>query len=141
MEFSLILERNKSTLHSTTGKLLLLDNKNTIILQLQTLERPWIFNERKVSCIPTGTYLVKRHISPKFGECFKVQDVKGRSDILIHSGNVVKDTLGCILVGLTSGSVDDSSSAMVYSSRKAMAVLLALIDKEIVLHIRNGLIL
>ena len=141
MEFSLVLERNKSTLHSVTGKLLLLDNKNNLILQLRTLERPWVFNERKISCIPSGTYLVKRHISPKFGQCFKIQDVKGRSDILIHSGNVVKDTLGCVLVGLTSGTVDDSDTAMVYSSRKAMAVLLALIDKEIVLHISNGLLL
>ena len=141
MEFSLVLERNKSTLHSVTGKLLLLDNKNNLILQLRTLERPWVFNERKISCIPSGTYLVKRHISPKFGQCFKIQDVKGRSDILIHSGNVVNDTLGCVLVGLTSGTVDDSDSAMVYSSRKAMAVLLALIDKDIVLHIRNGLLL
>ena len=141
MEFSLILERNKSTLHSTTGKLLLVDNKNNLILQLQTLERPWIFNERKVSCIPTGTYLVKRHNSPKFGECFKIQDVKGRSDILIHSGNVVNDTLGCILVGLTSGTVDDSTTAMIYNSRKAMTVLLTLIHKEVILHIRNGLLL
>ena len=140
MVFSLILERNKSTLHSTTGKLLFVDNTNNIILQLQTLERPWIFNERKVSCIPTGTYLVKRHNSPKFGQCLKVQDVKGRSDILFHSGNVVNDTLGCILVGLSAGTVDDSNTAMIYNSRKAMAVLLALIDKEIVLHIRNGLL-
>ena len=138
MEFSLILERNKSTLHSTTGRLKLLDNKNNFILQLQTLERPWVFNERKVSCIPTGTYLVKRHNSPKFGQCLKVQDVKGRSDILFHSGNVVNDTLGCILVGLSAGSVDDSNTAMIYNSRKAMAVLLALIDKEIVLHIPNS---
>ena len=140
MEFSLILERNKSTLHSTTGRLMLLDNKNNLIVQLQTLERPWIFNERKVSCIPTGTYLVKRHNSPKFGQCFKVQDVKGRSDILIHSGNVVNDTLGCILVGLSAGSADDNNTAMIYNSRKAMAVLLALIDKEVILHIRNGLL-
>ena len=140
MEFSLILERNKSTLHSTTGKLLLVDNKNNLILQLQTLERPWIFNERKVSCIPTGKYLVKRHVSPKFGQCLKVQDVKGRSDILIHSGNVVNDTLGCILVGLFAGSADDSDTSMIYNSRTAMAVLLALIDKEVILHIRNGLL-
>ena len=141
MEFSLILERNKSTLHSTTGKLLLVDNKTNLILQLQTLERPWIFNERKVSCIPTGTYLVKRHISPKFGQCFKIQDVKGRSDILIHSGNIVNDTLGCVLVGLTRDYEEGNNTAMVFNSRKAMAVLLALIDKDIVLHIRNGLLL
>ena len=65
--------------------------------------------------------------------------MKGRSDILIHSGNIVNDTLGCVLVGLSRGSVEESSSAMIYDSRKAMAVLLALIDKEIVLQIRNGL--
>jgi hypothetical protein len=137
MEFSLILERNKSTLHSTTGNLLLIDNKNRSILQLRTLERPWVFNERKISCIPTGTYIVKRHTSPKFGTCFKIQDVKGRSDILIHSGNAVNDTLGCILVGLTSASVDGNVTTMLYNSRKAMTALLALIDRDIVLHIRN----
>ena len=141
MEFSLVLERNKSTLHSVTGKLLLLDNKNNLILQLRTLERPWVFNERKISCIPSGTYLVKRHISPKFGQCFKIQDVQGRSDILIHSGNVVSDTIGCVLVGLTKGSGVDNEPPMICNSRKAMAVLLALIDKEIVLQISNGLLL
>lgn len=140
MDYFLILERNRSTLHSTTGKLLLVDKENNLIIQLQTLERPWLFNARKASCIPTGKYLVRRHISPKFGQCFKILDVQGRSDILIHSGNVVNDTLGCVLVGLSRGSEDDSTTAMVYNSRKAMAVLLALIDKEIILDIHNGLL-
>jgi hypothetical protein len=64
-----------------------------------TLERPWLDNQRKVSCIPDGTYRVVRHQSPKFGNTFWVQDVPGRSEILFHKGNIDDDSHGCILVG------------------------------------------
>ena len=64
-----------------------------------TLERPWLDNQWSVSCIPTGTYTAKRHISPKFGETFLLQDVPGRSEILLHKGNIDDDSHGCILVG------------------------------------------
>ncbi len=51
-------------------------------------------------CIPIGEYLVNIVWSPKF-KSYKprLEDVPNRSGILIHSGNSVKDTLGCILVG------------------------------------------
>ena len=64
-----------------------------------TLERPWLENQRSVSCIPTGTYTAKRHVSPRFGETFHLQDVPGRSEILLHKGNIDDDSHGCILVG------------------------------------------
>jgi hypothetical protein len=64
-----------------------------------TLERPWRDNQRNVSCIHTGRYIAKRHVSPKFGETFWVQDVPGRSEILFHKGNIADDSHGCILVG------------------------------------------
>ena len=66
-----------------------------------TLERRWYKNEVGISCIPKGCYKLKRHISPRFGECFKVEGAHGRSDILIHAGNTVFDTTGCILLGLS----------------------------------------
>lgn len=64
-----------------------------------TLERPWLENMPKVSCILPGTYKAVRHLSPKFGETFWLQDVPGRSEILFHKGNRDDDSRGCILIG------------------------------------------
>jgi hypothetical protein len=64
-----------------------------------TLERPWLDNQRMVSCIPAGTYRAIRHQSARFGETFWLQDVPGRSEILFHKGNIDDDSHGCILVG------------------------------------------
>lgn len=87
-----------------TFGVLVLDNGWTC----QTLERPWLGNRRNESCIPTsdmnepfaiGEYTVIPHKSPSRGDCFAVLDVPNRTDILIHAGNTVDDTQGCILVG------------------------------------------
>ncbi len=64
-----------------------------------TLERPWLDNVPNFSCIPPGTYKAIRHLSPKFGETFLLQDVLGRSEILFHKGNIDDHTQGCILIG------------------------------------------
>lgn len=72
-------------------------------LKVHTIELPNRENAPQVSCIPTGDYVVRRHKSPNFGDVLKVFDadgkseVKGRSEILIHGGNSIKDTKGCIL--------------------------------------------
>lgn len=64
-----------------------------------TLERPWKFNQPELSCIPEGAYLCKRVDVPTFGETFEITDVPNRTKILFHWGNLVKNTLGCILLG------------------------------------------
>lgn len=64
-----------------------------------TLERPWVNNERHVSCIPAGRYRCRRVRSPTFGQTFEVCDVPNRSQVLFHAGNTLEDTHGCILVG------------------------------------------
>jgi len=77
-----------------------------------TIERGWRNNKRNVSSIPQGTYVTSIHRSPRFGECLKVfesdgvSEVNGRHSILFHVGNfvnferdnvVLNDTDGCIL--------------------------------------------
>lgn len=52
--------------------------------------------------IPAGVYQVAfmpAAANPKHGACWEVQNVPGRSDILIHSGNNEADSDGCILIG------------------------------------------
>lgn len=70
-----------------------------------TLELPWLDNQRGISCIPEGTYncipLID-HLTDSghlFGRCIRVLDVPNRDGILIHPGNHISDTHGCILVG------------------------------------------
>lgn len=64
-----------------------------------TCERPWLNNQIGISCIPAGQYICRRVKSPKFGDTFEVTNVSGRSEILIHSGNIDDDSHGCIILG------------------------------------------
>lgn len=53
-----------------------------------------------MTAIPEGRYLMRFTYSPKFGKrLFLLMDVPLFDGIRIHSGNSVKDTQGCILVG------------------------------------------
>jgi len=63
-----------------------------------TLEPSDKENHNSISCIPTGQYRCVKVHSPRFGKTWTVTDVTDRSKILFHAGNVVRHTLGCILV-------------------------------------------
>lgn len=95
---------------------LLLDGKPLAF----TLELPWAGNERRKSCIPTGDYTLSPYNSKKFGSVWLVEDVPGRTGILIHAGNTVSDTSGCILVGL------QASLSALQRSKDALAALRAI---------------
>lgn len=67
---------------------------------IPTLEPPWRDNRRLLSCIPEGTYRMEPKPSPRFKRVlWELEGVPGRSEILIHAGNTIADTAGCILVG------------------------------------------
>jgi hypothetical protein len=89
-----------------------------------TLEDLWKNNQPTVSCIPKGKYKLTWHISPKFGQCYLVNDVPGRSHILIHAGNSAGDTHGCILLGLMFG------EGRITSSRAAIELFHSLMNEE-----------
>ena len=68
-----------------------------------TLELPYINNERSVSCIPAGEYKVRLRLARESATRdylhLLIQDVPDRDYILFHRGNSAKDTRGCVLVG------------------------------------------
>jgi hypothetical protein len=71
------------------------------------LELPDRANANGHSRIPAGTYPCEWAESPHHGPCYHVRDVPGRSDILIHAGNLAgdvdmgfaSDLLGCLAPG------------------------------------------
>lgn len=106
----------------TPGTLVMLDGEKKV-LECKTLELPWKDNKRNESCIPVGAYLVKKVISPTFGECFEVTSVEERSAILIHAGNFKRDTRGCILPGESFKDIDGDGLIDVVDSKVALARL------------------
>lgn len=94
-----------------------------------TIERPWKNNQRSVSCIPAGEYGGVVHNSQKFGKCLWIHDVPERSEILVHLGNYVEDSTGCVLLGTAAGYSHDNRR-MVTNSKVAMSDLLKRIGSE-----------
>lgn len=71
-----------------------------------TLEPPWRGNQRNISCIPSNYYdgaHLARSASGKYTNVYHVKHVPDRTGILVHNGNVVDHTLGCILIGTKRG--------------------------------------
>lgn len=124
-----VLSREYNNLQ-TLGRLVLFEGSK-IILQLYTLELPDLGNQQNISCIPEGEYEVHRIYSPRFGKCFHIQDVPGRSEILIHKGNYNKDTHGCILVGMGHADINEDGVMDVIESTHAMERLQSVITEDI----------
>ncbi len=56
--------------------------------------------------VPLGTYLCQPHNGIEFQNVWEVTNVPGHTAILIHNGNTVADTHGCILVGQEFGRIN-----------------------------------
>ena len=119
----LILTRTKYTNDSIQGELSL----DGLFLGY-TLELPWNNNAVGASCVPSGTYKLVFDDGGRFNdeyghECIKLDKVTGRSEILLHKGNLPKHTKGCILIGSSAG------TDAVWSSDKAYNLAYKYISK------------
>lgn len=147
-----ILTRNKSDKVQTLGILRILSieyikhikpieyHSNTrawyLAFRCKTLELPWIDNKQNVSCIPVGSYTVKKHISPTFKDCLKVQDVPDRTHILIHAGNFYTDIKGCILVGEEFLDINNDGNMDVVDSKRTLRALLSILPDQFEMEVR-----
>lgn len=62
-----------------------------------TIELPWLNNRPQYSCIPEGKYTVSRRWNAKWGLHLIVNQVPGRSYILLHPANdALKELKGCV---------------------------------------------
>ena len=127
-----LLKRIEENERQTIGILSVSDTKFVAF----TLELPDRENQVRNSRIPAGIYTVIKHTSPRFGKCFWVQNVPGRSEILIHAGNFNTDTLGCILPGSALEDINGDSERDVINSKATMTKLLELMPDKFELTIK-----
>lgn len=103
---------------------------------LWTVEREWKDNKKRVSCIPAGDYKVVKHFGEKYKDVWRLEEVPNRDGILIHCGNVVDDTVGCILIGMSV--TRGEARTFLNRSRVAWKHLKSITgDKEFLLKIRD----
>ena len=122
------LDGMKLTLIRSTGD----SERTTGILQVDgrvfaSMERPWLENPAgpggmpRQSCVPPGVYRVDPWHSHNFPETYILTNPDlgvyrqpfdipkgqawGRSAILLHSANRVRDVIGCIAVGMEHGHI------------------------------------
>ncbi len=82
-----------------------------------TVERPWVNNERNVSCIPAGRYQLALGTHYRGTDdptddypAYEVIGVSGRSFIKLHRGNTMDDLAGCIAPGTELGWISPDPS-------------------------------
>jgi hypothetical protein len=88
------------------------------------LERPWKNNQRNESCIPAGEYeaiFLPQSESGKHKNIYQLHPVPDRTDILIHAGNLVEHSRGCLIIGLNRGTVNGQPAVL--DSQTALANL------------------
>jgi len=93
-----------------------------------TLELSDLLNKKNRSSIPAQQYLCK-----PFGDVFKLMSVPWRADILIHPGNTVDDTAGCILLGSEIGKL--SGDRAILNSGKTFVKFREKLYGETIFHL------
>ncbi|HYH63435.1 MAG TPA: DUF5675 family protein [Urbifossiella sp.] len=119
----LFLRRTISSDKGTFG--VLTRNGKTLCV---TCEDPWRDNARGESCIPAGRYRCVGFNGAKYKDVWEVTGVPNRTAILIHAGNTMNDTRGCILVGKRLGEVDGLPAVL--DSRSALDALRLTLPRE-----------
>lgn len=135
----------KLTLHRHTlngkgrfGKFRLLD-EDKVVYECDSLEEVKVGTKANSDlAVPCGIYRLKEHISQKYSGCVKYKGkllclynelVSANRTILIHNGNNLSHTLGCVLIGVV-----DKALSGVYSSvqtnEKFYTIFWDLLDKK-----------
>lgn len=116
VELIMVLNRFSFRQSVTRGTLTV---NNKVFQCLEPVRRK---DDKKPRCVPPGRYKVTLYDSPLHGYKLPLlHGVPGFTWIEIHIGNYVKNTKGCILVGLSGGLTTVSHSAKAF--RQIMEML------------------
>jgi len=94
-----------------------------------TVERPWLDNKPRESCIPEGVYRLELGMYNRGGyPAYEIMDVPDRSLIKMHIANNINDVIGCVGFGDNLGYYENLWSVM--NSGKTMAKFMDSMDGE-----------
>ncbi|MEP0004581.1 MAG: DUF5675 family protein [Balneola sp.] len=127
--YTSVLMRLRDNGNATYGMLSVYKNGKSA-LDIVTLEPSSFFNLPFISCIPCGKYTIVKRYSERFGWHLHIKDVDGRTLILIHAGNLYKDTEGCVVVGSRFGYANSDHVIDVIESKNTLAKLIDLLPEE-----------
>lgn len=135
-EIKLFVIRRKNETNQTLGRFLIF-KVFEIIGQYFCLELPEKGNQNSISAIPEGNYLVKKRYTEKRGWHFHVQNVEGRTWILIHKGVYYTHTEGCMLPGLSLADFNNDGVKDVANSGKALQEMLDKLPDEFYMRVTS----
>ena len=98
-----------------------------------TVERPWMDNQRNISCIPPGVYSVSPTTFRGDYKTLEILGVPDRTYIKIHKANVPGDLRGCI--GLGSGWGWQRNTLAVSYSAKTFDAFWSVVMRDVPKHI------
>jgi hypothetical protein len=100
MELQVRVKRNYDSVNQSNGVCYIEDENCRILFAAISLERGWVNNRKKISCIPTGEYTMVKEWSNRFQtDLWEIYGVDGRSECKFHVANYWKDLNGCIALG------------------------------------------
>lgn len=111
------------------------------VCQVKTMELPDKQNQHRISCIPEGTYKVKRepHTETHPYPHFRILNVPNRDGILIHKITYVSGLLGCVGVGSAFEDLNKDGVPDIIGSSVALNKLYNLMPDSFELTIRKKL--
>lgn len=119
---TIIISRDDSSDDQTLGVCYIKDECNEIIFKSESIERGWIDNKKRISCIPVGTYPVRLEYSNRFKKkLYEIYKVENRSECKFHAANYARQLNGCIALGQNRKDIDGDGFKDVTSSRLTMA--------------------
>jgi hypothetical protein len=126
------IKRTHHLHEATLGQLFIEDVKTDLIYTLENPERETDKDNR----IPSGVYQCKPYSGTKYKDVYIVENVPGRSAILLHWGNTEKDTQGCILLGNRLGELNGQPAVL--ESKRCFDRFRSIVGKnEFTLEIRD----
>lgn len=119
---TIIVHRDWQDNNQTLGVCYVKDDNGKIVFKSEAIERGWMNNQKRVSCIPAGEYPVKLEHSNRFRKkLYEIYEVPNRSECKFHSANYARQLNGCIALGANRKDIDNDGYYDVTSSRLTMS--------------------